>query len=127
LGCGAHLFSLCRTRVGPFELEDALDLEAIEEIRNEDKIGDFLISLEKVLAHIPSVVVKDNFAKKIEDGPNLFSSFVLSAEKEFDKDQMICIKNNQNEIIAIGKALRASEEFLDEKRKDKLFEYSRVL
>jgi tRNA pseudouridine55 synthase len=127
LGCGAHLFSLCRTRIGPFELKDALDSEAIAEIWNEDKTGDFLISIERVLAHIPSVVVKDGFAKRIKEGPNLFPSSVLSPEKEFDKDQMICIKNGQREIIAIGKALRSSDEFLDENRKDKLFEYSRVL
>jgi len=127
LGCGAHLFSLCRTRVGPFELKEALDLEAIEEIRKEDRIGDFLISIEKVLAHIPSVVVKDSFAKRIKEGPNLFSSSVLSAEKGFDKDQAICIKNSQKEIIAMGKALYHSTAFLDEKRKDKLFEYSRVI
>ena len=127
LGCGAHLFSLCRTRIGPFELKDALDSEAIEEIWNEDKIEDFLISIEKVLAYIPSVVVKDGFAKRIKEGPNLFPSSVLSPEKEFDKDQMICIKNDQREIIAFGKALCSSDEFLDENRKDKLFEYSRVL
>jgi tRNA pseudouridine55 synthase len=127
LGCGAHLFSLCRTRVGPFELKEALDLEAIEEIRKEDRIGDFLISIEKVLAHIPSVVVKDSFAKRIKEGPNLFPSSVLSAEKGFDKDQAICIKNSQKEIIAMGKALYHSTDFLDEKRKDKLFEYSRVI
>lgn len=126
LGCGAYLFSLCRTRVGPFGLKDSLDLEAIEKIRNEDKIGDSLISTEKALAHIPSVVVKDSFAKRIKEGPNLFSSSVLSPEKEFDKDEMICIKNNQGEIIAIGKALRSSDEFLDERRKDKLIEYLRV-
>ena len=127
LGCGAHLFSLCRTRVGPFELKDALDSEAIEKIRKEDKIKDFLISVEKVLAHIPSVEVKDSFARRIKDGPNLFPSSVLSPENKFDKDQMICIKNNQREIIAIGKALCSSDEFSDENRKDKLFEYSRVL
>ena len=127
LGCGAHLFSLCRTRVGPFELEDALDLESVEKIQKEDEIRGFLIPIEKVLDHIPSVIVKDGFAKRIKEGPNLFPSSVLSPESKFDKDQMVCIKNNQKEIIAIGKALRSSEEFLDEKRKDKLFEYSRVL
>ncbi len=127
LGCGAYLFSLCRTRVGPFEIKHALNLEAIEEIWSKGRIGDFLISIEKVLSGFPSVVVKDGFAEKIKEGPHLFPSSVLSSEKEFDKDQMICIKNNQDEIIAIGKALRSSDEFLDEKRKSKLFEYSRVL
>jgi tRNA pseudouridine55 synthase len=127
LECGAHLFSLCRTRVGPFELKQALNLETIEEIQKEDRIRDFLISIEKVLAHIPSVVVEDSFAKRIKDGLSLYPSLVLSAENEFDKHQMICIKNNQKEIIAIGKALCSSGDFLDEKRKDKLFEYARVI
>jgi tRNA pseudouridine55 synthase len=127
LGCGAHLFSLCRSRVGPFEIKQALDLEAIEETQREGKIGDFLIPIEKALAHIPSVVVVDSFAKRIKDGLSLYPSLVLSVENEFDKDQMICIKNNQKEIIAIGKALCPSESFLDKKRKDKLFEYSRVI
>jgi tRNA pseudouridine55 synthase len=127
LGCGAHLFSLCRTKVGPFESKQALDLETIEKIQNEGKIENFLIPIEKVLAHIPSVVVKDGFAERIKEGPSLFPSFVLSAEKDFDKDQMICLKNNQREIIALGKALCSSDNFLDEKRKDKLFEYWRVI
>lgn len=127
LGCGAHLFSLCRTKVGPFEPKHALDLEAIEKIQSEGKIEDFLIPIEKVLANIPSVVVKNGFAERIKEGPILFPSSVSSTEKDFDKDQMICIKNNQREIIALGKALCSSDGFLDEKRKDKLFEYWRVI
>jgi tRNA pseudouridine55 synthase len=127
LGCGAHLFSLCRTKAGPFQLKGALDLEAIEKIQSEGKIEDFLIPIEKVLAHIPSVVVKDGFAERIKDGQSLFPSSVLSAERSFDKDQMICIKNSRREIIALGKALCSSDNFLDEKRKDKLFEYRRVI
>jgi tRNA pseudouridine55 synthase len=33
LGCGAHLSSLVRTRIGEYKLEDALTLEDIQEIR----------------------------------------------------------------------------------------------
>ena len=108
LGCGGHLFSLCRKRVGPFELKDALNLEVIEEIGSKGKIGDSLISVEKVLDHVPSVVVKDAFAERIIEGPDLLPDSVLSSKKEFDKDEMICIKNNRREIIAIGRALRSS-------------------
>ena len=126
LGCGAHLFSLCRTRVGPFELKDSQNLETIQEIQREGGIEDFLIPIEKILDHIPSVVVKNSFAERIKEGPDLFAPLVLSSEKEFDEGQTICIKNNENQIIALGKALFSSDEFLDEKRKDRLFEYTRV-
>src|SRR5687767_3535355 len=30
LGCGAHLSSLCRTRIGEFQVEDAMSMEAFE-------------------------------------------------------------------------------------------------
>jgi len=36
LGCGAYLSSLCRTRIGRFELKDALSMKQAEEkIREE--------------------------------------------------------------------------------------------
>jgi tRNA pseudouridine55 synthase len=127
LGCGGHLFSLCRKRVGPFGLKDALDLEAIQEIESEGRIGEVLISVEEVLADVPSVVVKDAFAQRIKEGPDLLPDSVLSSKKEFDKDEVICIENSRREIIAIGRALRSSEDLLDRQRKDRVFEYSRVL
>ncbi|MDX5436156.1 MAG: tRNA pseudouridine(55) synthase, partial [Pontibacter sp.] len=35
LGCGAHLSSLVRTRIGEYKLEDALTIEDIQEIRRK--------------------------------------------------------------------------------------------
>lgn len=32
LGCGAHLTSLCRTRIGPYRIEEAMELEQLEKI-----------------------------------------------------------------------------------------------
>jgi tRNA pseudouridine55 synthase len=35
LGCGAHLSSLCRTRIGEFTIADAMSMEAFEKKVNE--------------------------------------------------------------------------------------------
>jgi len=35
LGCGAYLSSLCRTRIGEFVLEDALTIEAFQQMARE--------------------------------------------------------------------------------------------
>jgi tRNA pseudouridine55 synthase len=37
LGCGAYLSSLCRTRIGPFLLRDALSIDGFEESINQTK------------------------------------------------------------------------------------------
>jgi tRNA pseudouridine55 synthase len=40
LGCGAHLTSLCRTRIGDFRLEDAITLEQLEALVIQDKMSE---------------------------------------------------------------------------------------
>jgi len=127
LGCGAYLFSLQRTRVGPFKLQEALGLEKISAVEDENKICDLLIPIEKALAHLPSVVVKESFTEKVRHGVPLAPSSVLSIEKDFDQDQTISIKDGQKNIIAIGKALSSARNFLDSDYKNKLFEYVRVI
>jgi len=37
LGCGAHLSSLCRTRIGAFQLKDAWSIEQAEEIIRQER------------------------------------------------------------------------------------------
>ena len=72
LGCGAYLFSLRRTRVGPYSLRDALSTESISEVKKEGRIGEVLISVEQALAHLPWVTVR---------------AMVSFADKQLAKDQ----------------------------------------
>ncbi len=127
LGCGAHLFSLRRTRVGPFRLEEALSLESIADIQIKGRIRDVLLPIEKTMVNLPSVVVNESFAEKIQNGIPLKSSSVLSVEGDFNPNQTISVKDKQGRIIAIGKALTAAKNFLDLKYSNKLFEYMRVI
>jgi tRNA pseudouridine55 synthase len=127
LGCGAYLFSLRRTRVGPFKLQEALDLEKISQVEDENKIQDILFPIEKALGHLPSVVVKEGFAERVRHGVPLAPSSILSIETNFDQDQTISIKDGQKNIIAIGRALSSAKNFLDLDYKSKLFEYVRVI
>ncbi len=127
LGCGAYLYSLRRNRVGPFKLEDALGLEKISDVEKEGKLQDHLIPIEKALAHLPSVMVKESFTEKVRHGVPLAASSVLSTEGDFKKNQTISIKDNQKNIIALGKALSSANKFLDPDYKNKLFQYIRVI
>jgi tRNA pseudouridine55 synthase len=127
LGCGAHLFSLRRTRIGPFKWEDSLSLQKVTDIQDNGGIKSVLISIEKAVGHLPSVVVSASFAKKVKDGIPLKSSSVLAIEGEIKASQTISLKNEQKRIIAIGKALADMGDFLDLKYQNRLFEYLRVI
>lgn len=127
LGCGAFLFSLRRTRVGPFKLQGALGLEKISQVEDENRIQEIMIPIEKVLSYLSSVVVKESFAEKVRHGIPLTVSSVLSTEGDFKKDQTISIKDGRKNILAIGKALSSARDFQDPDYKNKLFEYIRVI
>jgi tRNA pseudouridine55 synthase len=127
LGCGAHLFSLCRTRIGPFKWEDSLSLQKVTNIQDTGGIKTVLLSIEKAVGHLPSVVVSGSFAKKIKDGIPLKSSAVMAVEGDINENQTISLKNEQKQIIAIGKALADTGKFLDLKYPNRLFEYLRVI
>ena len=53
LGCGAYLRSLRRTACGTLRLEQAITLEALEQIRSVEKIP--LLALSLALGHLPAI------------------------------------------------------------------------
>jgi tRNA pseudouridine55 synthase len=63
LGCGAHVAALRRTRSGPFGLERAVTLEALERLREARAFAELdalLLPCESAVAHLPEVQVGES-------------------------------------------------------------------
>ncbi|MEX2499277.1 MAG: tRNA pseudouridine(55) synthase TruB [Wenzhouxiangellaceae bacterium] len=67
LGCGAHLSALRRTASGPFSLEDAVTLEALEEM-DVDRARGLLLPSDAALPQLPAVELDDVAAVDIGHG-----------------------------------------------------------
>jgi tRNA pseudouridine55 synthase len=127
LGCGAHLFSLRRTRVGPFTLQQASDMEAVSRAAEGDALQDVLFPMERALDHLPAVMVEGGFAQRVRHGTPLLSTSVLSVDGDFHHGQTVSLRDSENNILALGRALCSSGRFLDPDHKGKLIEYIRVI
>jgi len=125
LGCGAHLSLLFRTRVGPFELKEALTLQDIR--REKERNSDFFVSIENVLNYLPSLVIKTDCRNRIKNGMELKSDHIDSIEKDFKKGDRLTIKDESGEILAIGESVVSSEQILKNENEKKVFKYKRVL
>ncbi len=68
LGCGAHLAQLIRTRIGPYELEDAMTLESIREDMRTQQWGNFIFPLESLLPHFPKIILTEAGRKRAQSG-----------------------------------------------------------
>jgi tRNA pseudouridine55 synthase len=68
LGCGGHVKGLQRTRNGPFNIEQALKIETLDEILKSKRLSEVLIPIEKALAHIPAVEIDSDMATDLRNG-----------------------------------------------------------
>jgi tRNA pseudouridine55 synthase len=64
IGCGAYLKELRRLRSGPFTIEQAIAIEAVE-----DK---YLLPVSDALGYLPGVEVDEPQAKEVQQGRELF-------------------------------------------------------
>jgi len=68
LGCGAHLGSLVRTRVGRFTLADAHTLDEVEALAREGRLRALVLPIAAGLSHLPAVAVSGEDARKVACG-----------------------------------------------------------
>ena len=68
LGCGAHLSEICRTAVGEFSLDQAIELEELAQAARDGKFQSCLISLENLLPDYPRTNVLPVLEKKVRHG-----------------------------------------------------------
>ena len=70
LGCGAHLAGLRRTASAPFDLRDAVELEALESLTREQARA-LLTPPDRALEHLPAVKLDDHQGRRILQGQRL--------------------------------------------------------
>lgn len=68
LGCGGAMESLKRTRVGSFQLGDALTLAQVEALRDLGTLEQRILSVEDVFAACPKAYVKEQAAGLLKNG-----------------------------------------------------------
>ena len=68
LGCGGTMQSLRRTKVGPFTIDQALTLDRIQALRDEDRLQTILHPVDSVFADCPAMHVTAEGLKLLENG-----------------------------------------------------------
>lgn len=71
LGCGAHLAGLVRLQVGPFRLEDAVDLETLKELAGAGQASGILYPPDEPLLGWPAAILGPETARRIKSGQAL--------------------------------------------------------
>jgi len=119
VGSGAHLAEICRTAVGEFSLQQALELEELAEASRQGKFKECLIQLEHLLPNFPSVTVLPVIEKRVRHGSKFNISLAQlepgraeaapGATSELDagapRAPRLRVFNSQQKLVAIAEAL----------------------
>ncbi len=68
LGCGAHLSALCRTRVGPFSVEDTVTVEELERGFEDGTWTERVMPMDCGLIHLPAITLHIEDEKDVRHG-----------------------------------------------------------
>lgn len=74
LGCGGTMQSLVRSRVGNFKLQEAVTLGQLEELRDEMRLEEVLLSVDRVFAECPALHVQEKWRKLLDNGNSFYSN-----------------------------------------------------
>lgn len=96
LGCFGHVRVLRRTWSGPFELEDAVTLEQVEELAKQPALDDLLMPLETGLADLPELPTTAPGAAKLRNGN---PGMVLAADVEYGEEAWASLDGR---AVAVG-------------------------
>ncbi len=125
LGCGAHMSHLIRSRVGIFDLESSVTLDALKEAI-ENKF-DVFFSVEKVLSFLPEIRIKDDYVKPIANGRALPKSSFKTLPRKFEPGMTLRVLNGSDNILAIVEPLVNQDEFDEMDASEIAFKFKRVL
>ncbi len=68
LGCEGHVGALRRLQVGPFDVEDAIGLEVLEQFVHKGALADGILPVETALDDIPALAVTGEEAARLKQG-----------------------------------------------------------
>lgn len=127
LGCGAHLHSLVRTRIGRFTIDDSLSLTQIAARTKLGLLESVLLRLPELL-DFPSLTVPDSIHAHVRNGRDIHSKDIERFSAEFAEGDSVAVVGREGQLLAVGEALAASARFCANNLVDQpVFKYKRVL
>jgi H/ACA ribonucleoprotein complex subunit 4 len=103
---GAHLKGLRRTRSGPFGEKDCHAMEELQNALGDDSsLRRIILPIERAVAHIPNIVVKDSSIPVVMHGSPISTSGIVKVNSGMQKGELVAILSVEGELLALGYAV----------------------
>ena len=114
LKCGACREELIRTKVSRFDMKDALTLEQVSALKQDERLGEILIPIDEMFSDYEAVTLKEEFMSLVYNG-NVFFPKHLNQYMELSDGKMVRVYDKEGNFIAIYKYIKDKYLFKIEK------------
>ena len=119
LGVGAHLQELRRTKVGTIDEKESIILQDLKDAYEmwredgyEEEIRRCIKPIERMLDHLPKVVVRDSAVDALCHGASLTLPGVLEVDSDIKRGDTVAVLTIKGEAVMVGRANMSTEEML---------------
>lgn len=98
LGCGGCMEKLLRTQVGPFRIDDALKVGRLQELRDEGRLTDALIPIDRMYAGLAPARTNRGGDRFAHNGNTVAPAFF---EERPPKDDRIRLYDSEGKFVGI--------------------------
>lgn len=110
LGCGGCMETLIRTRVGRFSVEESMTLDVIEQRMKEEKLGDYIVSVDEMFSNYPKVFVVKKGETAARNG-GILPKNTVHREEDLPDGQNVRLYDEGGHFIALYQWKECSGEY----------------
>lgn len=100
LGCGGCMESLLRTKVGRFEIKDAVPLSKIEALKQEGRLEELIWSVDSVFSELGAAVLKPEYDRISYNGNPLKKDMFVDTDENYVSER-IRVYDSKGNFIGI--------------------------
>jgi H/ACA ribonucleoprotein complex subunit 4 len=121
LGVGGQMKDLRRTRTASLTEKESHLLQDLKDAwiswesdENDSELREVILPMERLLDHLPKIIIKDTAVDAICHGADLAVTGISGIDGTFAKGVLVGVMSKLGEGVSLGKSLMASDEALSE-------------
>ena len=111
LGCGGHMAELLRTATGAFSLENAIKLEELKVLAEQEKAEEALLTMEDALKDFPVVKVSEKSAKFLYNGGKIQERFLTEKPAVLKEGEIVATYDHENTLVGLYEIKKEESNF----------------
>ena len=112
LGCGGHMAELLRTATGAFSLENAIKLDELKALAEQEKVEEVMLTMEDALIDFPVVKVSEKSAKFLYNGGKIQERFFTEKPASYKEGDIVATYDHENNLVGLYEIKKEEDYFI---------------